>query len=110
MRDMFLSEDNLAAVDRLTELCRRLGPQHFGSWPSGGLVSNPAVATVICGATKPSQVASQRGCGRLGNVACSAVRDSCVGLIDQLSHRLRSMSSRGSGHLDFAYHFDVALD
>ena len=57
MRDMFLSEENLAAVDRLTSYAADNGHSILElaiSW----LVSNPAVATVICGATKPSQVAS----------------------------------------------------
>ena len=57
MRDMFLSEDNLAAVDRLTDYASNQG-RSILELAIGWLVSNPAVATVICGATKPSQVAS----------------------------------------------------
>ncbi len=57
MRDMFLSEDNLAAVDRLTSYAAAQGHSIL-ELAIGWLASNPAVATVICGATKPSQVAS----------------------------------------------------
>ena len=57
MRDMFLSEDNLAAVDRLTNYAAAQDHSIL-ELAIGWLVSNPAVATVICGATKPSQVAS----------------------------------------------------
>ena len=57
MRDMFLSEDNLAAVDRLTSYAADQGHSIL-ELAIGWLVSNPAVASVICGATKPSQVAS----------------------------------------------------
>lgn len=57
MRDMFLSEEKLAAVDRLTDYAADSGHSIL-ELAIGWLVSNPAVATVICGATKPSQVAS----------------------------------------------------
>lgn len=57
MRDMFLSEEKLAAVDRLTSYASGQG-RSILELAIGWLVSNPAVATVICGATKPSQVAS----------------------------------------------------
>lgn len=57
MRDMFLSEDNLAAVDRLTNYAADQNHSIL-ELAIGWLVSNPGVATVICGATKPSQVAS----------------------------------------------------
>ena len=57
MRDMFLSEDNLAAVDRLTSYAADQGHSIL-ELAIGWLVSNPAVASVICGATKPSQVAT----------------------------------------------------
>ena len=57
MRDMFLSEDKLAAVDRLTSYAADQGHSIL-ELAIGWLVSNPSVATVICGATKPSQVAS----------------------------------------------------
>ncbi len=57
MRDMFLSEDNLAAVDRLTSYATDQGHSIL-ELAIGWLASNPAVSTVICGATKPSQVAS----------------------------------------------------
>lgn len=57
MRDMFLSEEKLAAVDRLTDYAENQGHSIL-ELAIGWLVSNPAVATVICGATKPSQVAS----------------------------------------------------
>lgn len=60
MRDMFLSEDKLAAVDRLTNYAADQGHSIL-ELAIGWLVSNPAVATVICGATKPSQVASNVG-------------------------------------------------
>ncbi len=57
MRDMFLSEEKLAAVDRLTAYAADHGHSIL-ELAIGWLVSNPAVASVICGATKPSQVAS----------------------------------------------------
>ena len=57
MRDMFLSEDSLAAVDRLTSYAANQGHSIL-ELAIGWLVSNQAVASVICGATKPSQVAS----------------------------------------------------
>ena len=57
MRDMFLSEDSLAAVDRLTSYAADQDHSIL-ELAVGWLVSNPAVASVICGATKPSQVAS----------------------------------------------------
>ncbi|MCY3911418.1 MAG: aldo/keto reductase [bacterium] len=56
-RDMFLSEEKLAAVDRLTDYAADSGHSIL-ELAIGWLVSNPVVATVICGATKPSQVAS----------------------------------------------------
>ncbi len=57
MRDMFLSEEKLAATDRLTRYAEGHG-RSLLELAIGWLVSNPAVATVICGATKPSQVDS----------------------------------------------------
>ena len=57
MRDMFLSEDKLAAVERLSGFAADQG-RSILELAIGWLASNPAVATVICGATKPSQVAS----------------------------------------------------
>lgn len=57
MRDMFLSEANLAAVDRLTSYASDQGHSIL-ELAIGWLVSNPSVASVICGATKPSQVSS----------------------------------------------------
>ena len=57
MRDMFLSEEKLAATDRLSNYAQDRGHSIL-ELAIGWLVSNPAVATVICGATKPSQVAS----------------------------------------------------
>ena len=53
--DRFLSEENLAAVDRLTGYATERGHSIL-ELAMGWLVSNPAVASVICGATKPSQV------------------------------------------------------
>ena len=46
-----------AAVDRLTSYASDSGHSLL-ELAIGWLVSNPVVATVICGATKPSQVAS----------------------------------------------------
>ena len=57
MRDMFLSEEKLAAVGRLTDYAADSGHSIL-ELAIGWLVSNPVVATVICGATKPPQVAS----------------------------------------------------
>ncbi|WP_419918035.1 aldo/keto reductase [Candidatus Poriferisocius sp.] len=57
MRDMFLSEGKLAAVERLTAYAADQD-RSILELAIGWLVSNPAVATVICGATKPSQVNS----------------------------------------------------
>ena len=57
MRDMFLSEDKLAAVERLSGFAADQG-RSILELAIGWLASNPAVSTVICGATKPSQVAS----------------------------------------------------
>ena len=53
--DRFLSEENLAAADRLTGYATERG-RSILELAIGWLVSNPAVASVICGATKPSQV------------------------------------------------------
>jgi aryl-alcohol dehydrogenase-like predicted oxidoreductase len=53
--DRFLSEENVAAADRLADYAGERGHSLLElaiSW----LVSNPAVASVICGATKPAQV------------------------------------------------------
>ncbi len=53
--DLFLREENVAATDRLTEYATERGHSILElaiSW----LVSNPAVASVICGATKPAQI------------------------------------------------------
>ena len=58
--ERFLREENLAAVDRLTAYATERG-RSILELAMGWLVSNPAVASVIAGATKPSQVA--------GNVA-----------------------------------------
>ena len=53
--DRFRSEENLAAVDRLGGYATERGHSIL-ALAMGWLVSNPAVASVICGATKPSQV------------------------------------------------------
>ena len=53
--DRFLSEENLEAVDRLTGYATERGHSIL-ELAMGWLVSNPAVASVIAGATKPSQV------------------------------------------------------
>ena len=55
--DRFLSEANLAAVDRLTGYATERD-RSILELAMGWLVSNPAVASVIAGATKPSQVAA----------------------------------------------------
>ena len=55
--DRFLSEANLAAVDRLVGYATERG-RSILELAMGWLVSNPAVASVIAGATKPSQVAA----------------------------------------------------
>ncbi len=55
MRDMFLSQDKLGAVSRLIDHATGQG-RSILELAIGWLVSNPSVATVICGATKPSQV------------------------------------------------------
>ena len=55
--ELFLSEENLAAADRLTGYATERG-RSILELAIGWLVSNPAVASVICGATKPSQVAA----------------------------------------------------
>ncbi|MCE2532249.1 MAG: aldo/keto reductase [Acidimicrobiia bacterium] len=54
--DRFLRQENLAAVDRLTVYATERG-RSILELAMGWLVSNPAVASVIAGATKPSQVA-----------------------------------------------------
>ena len=53
--DRFLREENLAAVERLVGYVTERGHSIL-ELAMGWLVSNPAVASVICGATKPSQV------------------------------------------------------
>ena len=53
--DRFLSEENLAAADRLAGYAADRDHSVL-ELAMGWLVSNPAVASVICGATKPSQV------------------------------------------------------
>ena len=53
--DRFLSGENLAAADRLTGYATERG-RSILELAIGWLVSNPAVASVICGATKSSQV------------------------------------------------------
>ncbi len=53
--DRFLSEANLVAVDRLVGYATEQGHSIL-ELAMGWLVSNPAVASVIAGATKPSQV------------------------------------------------------
>ena len=55
MWDSFLSEANLAAVDRLTGYAAERD-RSILELAMGWLVSNPAVASVIAGATKASQV------------------------------------------------------
>lgn len=60
MRDMFLSEENLAAVERLTDYAADQG-RSILELAIGWLVSNPGVASVICGATKRSQVEANVG-------------------------------------------------
>ncbi len=55
--ERFLREENLAAVDRLTGYATGEGHSIL-ELAMGWLVSNPAVASVIAGATKPSQVAT----------------------------------------------------
>ena len=53
--DLFLSEENVAAADRLTAYATERG-RSILELAIGWLLSNPAVASVICGATKPAQV------------------------------------------------------
>ena len=55
--ERFLREENLAAVDRLTDYAGEQG-RSILELAMGWLVSNPMVASVICGATKPPQVAA----------------------------------------------------
>ena len=55
--DRFLRDENLAAVDRLVGYATKQG-RTILELAMGWLVSNPAVASVIAGATKPSQVAA----------------------------------------------------
>ena len=55
--DRFLSEENVAAADRLAAYATERG-RSILELAIGWLVSNPAVASVICGATRPAQVAA----------------------------------------------------
>ena len=55
--DRFMREENLAAVERLAGYAAEQGRSVL-ELAMGWLVSNPAVASVIAGATRPSQVAA----------------------------------------------------